>query len=133
MGLVEASKIYRKHLNPFVQYFELGQELPQESPQSQEKLEEARKAQQELLEKLDLPIEHLELGARASNCLSGENIRLLKDLVIRSESDLLKIRNFGKTSLSEIKERLQKLNLTLGMELPETTTTTTTSTNLEKQ
>ena len=115
MALVEASKILRKHLNPFVQYFELGKEMPKEAPLIQEKIAETEQQKQELLQKLDLPIESLELGARASNCLASEGIRLVRDLVSKTESDLLKIRHFGKTSLSEIKEKLQKLNLSLGM------------------
>lgn len=115
MALVEASKILRKHLNPFIQYFELGKELPKESPETAELLEETDQNTHDILEKLESPIETLDLGARASNCLSAEGIRFIKDLVFRTENDLLKIRNFGKTSLNEIKDKLQKLNLSLGM------------------
>jgi DNA-directed RNA polymerase subunit alpha len=117
MAMVEASKILRKHLNPFIQYFELGKELPKEVQQAQEKCGEPDQSQQALVEKLGCPIETLELGARASNCLAAEGIRFIKDLVGRTESDLLKIRNFGKTSLNEIKDKLQKLNLSLGMQI----------------
>jgi DNA-directed RNA polymerase subunit alpha len=115
MALVEASKILRKHLNPFIQYFELGKELPAETLEIEEPSEEPDENKQDILEKLEASIETLDLGARASNCLSAEGIRFIKDLVFHTENDLLKIRNFGKTSLNEIKEKLQKLNLSLGM------------------
>lgn len=117
VALVEASKILRKHLNPFVQYFELGQEL-QESPQ-EEILCETDENIQKVKDKLLQPIEVLELSVRASNCLAAEGIRTIKDLVSRAESDMLKVRNFGKTSLKEIKEKLQEANLSLGMQIDE--------------
>lgn len=115
MALVEGAKILRKHLNPFIQYFELGQELKEgcrdgSSPEDEKDI-------QELLEKLKLPIEVLELSVRASNCLAAEGIRTLQDLVKRSEPEMLKIRNFGKTSLKEVKEKLCILELSLGMEI----------------
>lgn len=116
-ALVESSKILRKHLNPFVQYFELGKTLTSEQTQGVEPEETPDKETQVILEKLDEPIENLDLGVRASNCLASEGIRYVRDLVKCTESDLLQIRNFGKTSLKEIKEKLTKRNLTLGMSL----------------
>lgn len=115
MALVEASKILRKHLNPFIQYFELGQEVAVEQKQKEEKIEEVDKDKEILVEMMDRSIETLQLSVRPSNCLAAEGIRTIKDLVIRTESELLQIRNFGKNSLDQIKERLQKLNLSLGM------------------
>ncbi|WP_372368552.1 DNA-directed RNA polymerase subunit alpha [Candidatus Uabimicrobium sp. HlEnr_7] len=117
MVLVEAAKILRKHLNPFVQYFELGQEL-QEGPQ-EELISEADENLQKIKEKLLQPIEVLELSVRASNCLAAEGIRTIKDLVKRQETDMMKIRNFGKTSLKEIKEKLIESSLSLGMQVEE--------------
>ena len=117
MALVEASKILRKHLNPFIQYFELGEEMVSEQLQDQEQPDKSNQNMNAILEKLELPIETLDLGVRASNCLSSEGIRVIKDLVCRTEVDLLHIRNFGKTSLNEIKEKLIKLDLNLGMSL----------------
>lgn len=115
MALVEAAKVFRKHLNCFIQFFELGAEL---SPQPQ-KVEETTKQSdqnlQVLREKLELQIETLGLGSRATNCLSSQGIRLVKDLVRRSENELLEIRNMGKTTLNEIKEKLQERNLSLEM------------------
>jgi len=115
MALVEASKIMRKHLTPFVQYFELGKELPRQEPA---KLDAAKLLEGEApdtAKKLDMPISELDLSVRASNCLQAENVKTVRDLVARSESDMLKIRNFGKTSLKEVKKKLADLGLSLGM------------------
>lgn len=119
MALVEASKILRKHLNPFIQYFELGKEVAEDKKIPAEQGEKAEKLQENIQEQLEFPIDHLKLGVRASNCLSSEGIRTIRDLVGHTEADLLRIRNFGKTSLNEIKIKLQKLNLSLGMPIPE--------------
>ena len=116
MALVEGSKILRKHLNPFVQYFELGKELEQEKVQ----VEETTLLDQEkddLRARLNAPVGELELSVRAANCLEAENIKTVRDLVVRPESEMLKFRNFGKTSLTEIKEKLAERNLELGMDL----------------
>lgn len=116
MALVEASKILRKHLNPFVQYFELGKELAQEKAREEEtKLEEQEK--DDLRTMLNLSVTELELSVRSANCLEAENIKTIRDLVTKPESEMLKFRNFGKTSLLEIKEKLAERNLELGMDL----------------
>jgi len=112
MALVEASKIMRKHLNPFVQYFELGEETASESAAA------AARVDEELIRKLQMPITDLDLSVRASNCLESAKIDSVADLVGRPESDLLKVRAFGKTSLREVKRKLSDLGLQLGMELP---------------
>ncbi len=113
MALVEAAKILRKHLNPFVQYSEMGQETASEAAAA------AAGVDRELVRKLQMPIGSLELSARASNCLEMAKITTVADLVTMSENDLLKVRSFGKTSLREVKRKLTDMNLTLGMELPE--------------
>lgn len=64
---------------------------------------------------LNLPIEELELSGRAYNCLKGANINYIGELVQKTESELLKLRSFGKKSLDEITEKLAKYNLRLGM------------------
>ena len=64
---------------------------------------------------LSLPVEELELSVRSSNCLKGASIRSIGELVVRSEQEMLKFRNFGRKSLDEIRERLGKYGLTLGM------------------
>ena len=116
MALVEAGKILRKHLNPFVQYFELGKEVEQEKAKEQEtKLKEQEK--EDLRSTLNQSVTELDLSVRAANCLEAENIKTIRDLVIKPEAEMLKFRNFGKTSLTEIKEKLAQRNLELGMDL----------------
>jgi len=119
MALVEAAKILRKHINPFVQYFELGREtIPEAVTVEQEPEEE--KIDEELLEKLKTPIQELELSVRASNCLESAKIETVGQLVTMTDGELLKIRSFGKTSLREVKRKLADMGLALGMELGQT-------------
>ena len=112
MAVVEASKILRKHLNPFVQYFELGDNLASEDAAA------AARVDEELIRKLQMPIGELDLSVRANNCLDSAKVTSVGDLVTRDEADLLKVRSFGKTSLREVKRKLTELGLELGMELP---------------
>ncbi|MEM9913404.1 MAG: DNA-directed RNA polymerase subunit alpha [Planctomycetota bacterium] len=112
MAVVEAAKILRKHLNPFVQYFELGQEVASESAAA------AARVDEELIRKLQMSLNELDLSVRANNCLESAKVTSVADLVSRQEADLLKVRSFGKTSLREVKRKLADLGLELGMELP---------------
>jgi DNA-directed RNA polymerase subunit alpha len=112
MAVVEAAKILRKHLNPFVQYFELGSDVASESAAA------AARVDEELIRKLQMPLSELDLSVRASNCLESAKVTSVADLVSREESELLKVRSFGKTSLREVKRKLNDLGLELGMELP---------------
>jgi DNA-directed RNA polymerase subunit alpha len=66
-------------------------------------------------EHLDKSIEELELSVRSYNCLKNANIRSIRELVAKTENDLLKTKNFGRKSLNEIKEILQTMGLSLGM------------------
>lgn len=116
MALVEACKIYRKHLNPFIQYFEAGDEVLVESPKGEPEQKESP-VLDEIKSKLDMPVTKLELSVRASNCLEAENIMTIRDLCQRTEADMLNVRNFGKTSLIEVKKKLADMNLSLGMDL----------------
>ncbi len=111
--LVEAAKILRKHLNPFVQYFELGVE------QVSAEASAAASVDEELVRKLIMPIGELNLSVRAGNCLETADIRTIRELVQKDEGDLLAVRSFGKTSLREVKRKLEELGLSLGMRLPE--------------
>jgi len=113
MAVVEAAKILRKHLNPFVQYFELGEEAASETAAA------AARVDEELIRKLQMPISELDLSVRANNCLESAKINTVADLVSQDEGDLLKVRSFGKTSLREVKRKLADLGLELGMELPD--------------
>ena len=113
MALVEAAKILRKHINPFVQYSEVGQASVQ-GPIIDTGHEE-HTIDEELNQKLAMPVQELELSVRASNCLESVNIESVGQLVRMTEADLLNIRSFGKTSLREIKRKLADIGLTLGM------------------
>jgi DNA-directed RNA polymerase subunit alpha len=115
MALVEAAKILRKHVNPFVQYFELGEETTTASQISDEAEPEEEAVNEELTQKLAMPIQELELSVRASNCLESAKTETVGQLVKMTEADLLKIRSFGKTSLREIKRKLADIGLSLGM------------------
>jgi len=110
MALVEAGKILRKHLNPFVQYFELGEQIVESGA-----VEVAQDVDTELDRKLHMMVHELELSVRANNCLEAAKIELVGHLAQMTEADLLKIRSFGKTSLREVKRKLQDLGLSMGM------------------
>lgn len=112
-ALVEAAKILRKHLNPFVQYYELGDETVSEAAAA------ATAVDEELIRKLEMPIADLDLSVRASNCLESADIKTVGQLAQMDEPELLKIRAFGKTSLREVKRKLSDLGLGLGIDLPE--------------
>jgi DNA-directed RNA polymerase subunit alpha len=113
LAMVEAAKILRKYINPFVQYSELGDETAEESVQTQEI--EVAGVDEELASKLTMPIESLDLTVRSGNCLESNHIKTVGELVAMTEADLLKIRSFGKTSLREIRRKLSDLGLSLGM------------------
>ena len=115
--MVEASKILRKHLNPFVQYFELGSDVASDEAIAQ--MRDAHKAQMdpELEQKLNQTVQELDLSVRANNCLESAKIQTVRDLVKKTDADLLKVRSFGKTSLREVKRKLADMGLSLGMDL----------------
>ncbi|MDB5325851.1 MAG: rpoA [Phycisphaerales bacterium] len=117
LALVEAAKILRKHLNPFVQYFELGSDVISE--EAMESLRETAKPtiDPDLEHKLNMTVQELDLSVRANNCLESAKITNVRDLVQKTDGDLLKVRSFGKTSLREVKRRLADLGLSLGMDL----------------
>ncbi len=113
MALVESSKILRKHLNPFVQYFDIGEDHVSEGAAA------AAGVDEELIRKLNMPIQQLDLSVRASNCLESARIDTVAQLVVMPEPELLKLRSFGRTSLREVKRKLLDIDLDLGIELPE--------------
>jgi DNA-directed RNA polymerase subunit alpha len=120
MAIVEAAKILRKHLNPFVQYTEPGPEVPLDEGAIEigggGSVADAQNA--ELDRKLNMSLAELDLSVRATNCLETEGIQTVRDLVIRSPEELLEVRNFGETTLREVKSKLEERGLTLGMRLP---------------
>jgi DNA-directed RNA polymerase subunit alpha len=112
MALVESAKILRKHLNPFVQYTELGARVGGAGRSG------GGGADAAMEQKLNMTLADLKLSVRASNCLESENISTVRDLVQRSEDQLLEVRNFGETTLKEVREKLTELGLRLGMRVP---------------
>lgn len=108
-ALAEASKIYRKFLNPLCSYGTPGSEVPTvDLAETEEVVEDG--PDRALMEK---PIAELDLSVRSSNCLEAERIFTVGDLISRSETDLMGVRNFGKTSLIEIQQKLAELGLSL--------------------
>jgi DNA-directed RNA polymerase subunit alpha len=114
MAMVESAKILRKHLNPFVQYRELGPRISAPARSG------AGGSDLALESKLNMSLAELRLSVRASNCLESENIHTVRDLVQRNEDQLLEVRNFGDTTLDEVKQKLGELGLHLGMRVPST-------------
>jgi len=113
MALVEAAKILRKHLNPFIQYTELGPMVhSQARALGHTGVDQATEA------KLAMSLAELDLSVRATNCLESENINTVRDLVSCTEDQLLDVRNFGETTLTEVREKLSDIGLRLGMRLP---------------
>ena len=122
LAVVEAAKILRKHLNPFVQYFELGDQLASDDAvvglqESQANTATSAAVDPDLESKLNMTTQELDLSVRSNNCLESARINTVRELVSKSDSDLLKVRSFGKTSLREVKRRLADMGLSLGMDL----------------
>ena len=114
MAMVESAKIFRKHLNPFVQYSELGSKVFSK-PKTASGLDASQEA------KLNMSINELNFSVRAKNCLDHAYIMTVRDLVTKTEDQLMEIRNFGDTTLSEVFEKLRELGLRLGMKVPPAT------------
>jgi len=108
-ALLYASNILQRHLDIFVNFGQLPEEEEQEPEMTQEEVT--------LYEKLRLPISELELSVRSANCLREANIKTIADLVKKAEEEMLSFKNFGKKSLTEIKQLLAGMGLTLGMQV----------------
>ena len=119
MSLVESAKIMRKHLNAFISYREPGPELsPEGGLKGMMEATGYAPIDLELEEKLGQSLAELNLSVRATNCLESEGINTVRDLVSRSEDQLLQVRNFGETTLVEVREQLGAIGLRLGMKVP---------------
>jgi DNA-directed RNA polymerase subunit alpha len=131
IALVEAAKILRKHLIPFVNYFEIGSELEAEAPEVEEAegaaaagAESAPPAaapltmtEAEREKRLRIKLADLDLSTRAKNALDADGLVTLADVVSRSEDDLAKLKNVGKaTVLKEIKKKVESMGLSFGMD-----------------
>jgi DNA-directed RNA polymerase subunit alpha len=109
-----SAKLIRDHLNIFINLEDAGdmqQDLSSET------------GSRPLNENLDKSVEELELSVRSYNCLKNANIRTIRELVQKTEGEMLKTKNFGRKSLNEIKEILSGMGLSLGMRLDQPTAT----------
>ncbi|MDD5409219.1 MAG: DNA-directed RNA polymerase subunit alpha [Candidatus Omnitrophica bacterium] len=109
-ALLYASNILQRHLDIFVNFGRLPEDIVEEEP-------EMTKEEIALYEKLRLPISELELSVRSSNCLREAGIKIIADLVRKNEEEMLNFKNFGKKSLTEIQELLAGMGVTLGMQV----------------
>lgn len=111
-ALEEAAAILKEHLSVF-----MGGQVEEKDVISMMTEDELK-----LFKQLSQDVDVLDLSVRAMNCLNSANIKLIGELCTKTESRMLKFRNFGKKSLDEIKEKIEKLGLMLGMSLSDTLT-----------
>lgn len=111
-----AAKVLRDHLNLFISMKDQAAELAAMEEEAQ-----AASATTAVEEKLDKSIEELELSVRSFNCLEAAGIKTIRDLVQKTESEMLKYRNFGRKSLTEIKNILKEMGLRFGLEIDKET------------
>lgn len=109
-ALAHAAKIFKDQLTVFTNFREEFEEVEPRVDEEEEKRNQY----------LSMSVDELELSVRSSNCLKNANIRTVAELVQKTESELLKTRNFGKKSLNEIRTILADMNLSLGMKLDHT-------------
>lgn len=110
-AVAHAAKLFKDQVMVFTHFREEFEEVEPKVDEEEEKRNES----------LAMNVDELELSVRSNNCLKNANIRSVAELVQKTESDLLKTRNFGKKSLNEIKEILTGMGLSLGMKLDEGT------------
>jgi DNA-directed RNA polymerase subunit alpha len=103
-----AAKIFKEQLTIFINFDEEAEILEESEPE-----EEREKFNENLYRSVD----ELELSVRSANCLKNAGIKLIGELVSRSEAEMLKTQNFGRKSLNEIKDILGEMGLSLGMKL----------------
>jgi DNA-directed RNA polymerase subunit alpha len=107
-ALSQAAQLVQGHMDIYTSLAEV-----EESPKAPVK--EVEPEEEDSI--LDASIETLELSIRSMNCLKNANIRTLRDLVSRSEREMVEIRNFGEKSLKEVRSKLEVLGLGFGMNL----------------
>ncbi|MEA2038308.1 MAG: DNA-directed RNA polymerase subunit alpha [Thermodesulfobacteriota bacterium] len=102
-----AAKILKEQMTPFINFEEEAEPAEEEEEEKEEQLNE----------NLFRPVSELELSVRSANCLKNADITLIAELVQKTESEMLKTKNFGRKSLNEIKSILEAMGLSLGMKL----------------
>ncbi|HOV99563.1 MAG TPA: DNA-directed RNA polymerase subunit alpha [Bacteroidota bacterium] len=108
-AVIMAAKILRDHIQLFIN---LGAEPETDKQESDQEAEVAR-----IRKILQMSVDELELSVRSHNCLRSANIKTMADLVRRSETELLKFRNFGRKSLAELSEIIEQYGLKFGMDV----------------
>src|SRR5260221_2150509 len=109
-ALTQASAILQHHLDVFVGYDKNAVEFEEVADKQDDEKSRMKKL-------LNMSVNEIELSVRAANCLNNANITTVGQLAMKSEQEMLKYRNFGKKSLNEIKDKLQALGLSLGMNI----------------
>ena len=107
-ALAYSAKILKEQLSIFINFDEVTESVAET---------EAEEESEKVNENLYRTVDELELSVRSANCLKNAGIKLIGELVSRSESEMLKTQNFGRKSLNEIKDILGEMGLTLGMKL----------------
>ena len=110
-ALAHAAKILSDHLKLFINFEEEFEEVEEKEVFDEGKIR--------IAQLLDTPVEEMELSVRSSNCLKAAGIKSIRDLVTRTESEMLKYRNFGRKSLSELNEVLMGMALSFGLDVSE--------------
>lgn len=121
-ALIRSSKLMRESLNIFIPEEEMMEQAPggasyDEGGDMLAGGEGGAGLDARLREVLVQPVDMIELSSRASNCLKVARIKTIRELVVRREEELLAVKNFGKKSLDEIKDRLKDMGLSLGMQV----------------
>jgi DNA-directed RNA polymerase subunit alpha len=106
-AIAQASKIVKDHMYIFINF----EEMPEEEE------EEVDRESERMYENLKRSVEELELSVRSYNCLKNADIKTIGELVVKTEAEMLKTKNFGRKSLNEIKEILSEMGLSFGMKL----------------
>jgi len=107
-----AAKILKDQLNIFINFEELPEEPPCEDDE-----EKKKRDLEALRDKLTKGVDELELSVRSANCLKNADIQNIRELVQKTEQEILQTKNFGRKSLNEIKEVLEGMGLHLGMNI----------------
>ena len=111
---ITAKEAVTRAANILLQQLEIFTEFDETYVEPEPEIDEAKLRRNRYLAK---PVSELELSVRASNCLETANIKTIRELVTKEEKDMLEYKNFGRTSLNEIKEQLANMGLALGMKL----------------
>lgn len=111
-ALKDSIAILKRHLDVF-------DSVNSEVVEFEDGVREVNDEQNRLRVLLNMSVNEIELSVRAANCLNNANITTVGELVMKSENEMLRYRNFGKKSLTEIKNKLEELGLSLGMKVDE--------------